>query len=243
MKKLIEHYSEFPIKSFSKKQSFKKQYIKYRVGRIKHELWLKNRKAFDNILVEKYDWFIINNLKPGKTCFFCSAGYYLEKLVDNLVVIENSEIVKHFYPNAFIINDRTKLSEKFNNTFDNFVVNNNRGDHWGDGIESIKNYIGEYTACLKSGGLLFYSFRDTQIPNWNRLTKDHYDYFYNFAKTLKKQYDLNLIWHDIKFAEKVKDASGNYDMLENPDTSNGNIKFVFQYQKNNWVIDEKLFNE
>lgn len=243
MKKLIEHYSDFPFANQKKEKLLKQQYIKYRTGRIKHELWLKNRKLTNDVFVEKYDWFIINNLKPGNTCFFCSAGYYVDKLIDNLTVVENSEIVKHFYPDAFVINDRNYLSNKFKNTFDNFVVNNNRGDHWGNGIESISEYIGNYTDCLKFGGLLFYSFRDTQIPNWNRLTENHYDYFFGFAKSLEKKYNLNLIWHDIKFAKKIKDGLGKYDMLENPDTTNGNIKLIFQYKKHDYKINEKFLNE
>ena len=40
---------------------------------------------------------------------------------------------------------------------------------------------------------------------------------------------LKLLWKDIKFITKIKDGNGNYDILENPDTTNGNIKFLFQY--------------
>ena len=83
---------------------------------------------------------------------------------------------------------------------------------------------------MKPGCLFFYSFRDTQIINWNRLNTDHNNYFLNFAKHIEKKYSLNLIWHDIKFAEKNKDGSGDYNILENPDTTNGNIKYVFEYE-------------
>jgi len=50
------------------------------------------------------------------------------------------------------------------------------------------------------------------------------------ALHIEKTYHLNLLWHDIKFAEKTKDGVGNYDIMENPDTTNGNIKFVFEYK-------------
>ena len=42
--------------------------------------------------------------------------------------------------------------------------------------------------------------------------------------------------NDIKFAEKIKDGAGNYDIMENPDTTNGNIKFVFEYKSKTKTI-------
>ena len=82
---------------------------------------------------------------------------------------------------------------------------------------------------MKPNCLFFYSFRDTQIVDWNRLTIDHNVYFETFAKYIEKTYNLKLLWKDIKFITKIKDGNGNYDILENPDTTNGNIKFLFQY--------------
>ena len=47
---------------------------------------------------------------------------------------------------------------------------------------------------------------------------------------------LTLVWHDIQFAKKEKDPVGNYDGLENPDTTNGNLKFWFVYKGKPWVL-------
>ena len=240
MKKLIEHYSDYPA---SDKNIDKHDYIKYRVGRIKHELWLKNRKDPLDIYIDQYDWFVVNNLKPGNTCYYCSAGYYLDEVIENLTVIENANIVKKFYPNAEIITEKSELKEKFPRYFSNFVVTNSRSDHWKDGILSITEYIGHYVSCLKPGGLLFYSMRDTQIPNWNRFLEDHEMYFLQFANNLCKLYDLNLIWHDIQFATKEKDGNGDYDILENPDSTNGNIKFIFEFKSNSHQVNDKYLNE
>jgi hypothetical protein len=241
MKKLIEHYSDYPTAESTDAVN-KSSYIKYRVGRIRHEFWLKNRKDKNNFYIDPYDWFIINNLKPGKTCFYSSAGYYLNELIEDLTVIENKPVVKSFYPDAVICNRREEIAELFPRTFDNFVVVNNRGDHWGNGIETIKEHFNHYVKSIKPGGVIFYSFRDTQIPQWNRLKENHYDYFYCFAKDLEKTYGLNLLWHEIKFATKEKDGLGNYDMMENPDTTNGNIKFIFQLNSCSHKINLEYLN-
>ena len=90
---------------------------------------------------------------------------------------------------------------------------------------------------MRSGCLFFYSFRDTQIVDWNRLTVDHYDYFLSWGQSLADKFNLHMIWNDIRFADKPK-INGQYDIMENPDTTNGNIKFVFQYQNNQHIINE-----
>lgn len=232
MQKLIEHFTDYPMIDTDKHN-----YLRYRMGRLKHQLWLKNRKNKNEITIDTHDNFIIKNLQPGKTCVFGSAGYYLEDLIDDLTVVEQWPIVKKFYPKAVIVNDRKEISEKFREKFDNFVVVNNRGDIWCE-LFVVEQHVANYVKAMKPGCLFFYSFRDTQIVDWNRLTTDHYDYFFSFGKMLEKKYNLNLLWHDIKFATKEKNPLGEYDFLENPDTTNGNIKFVFQYKNDTWRIKE-----
>jgi hypothetical protein len=222
MKQLITHFSDHKMIDTDKHN-----YIRYRIGRLKHELWLRNRKRND-ITIDEYDKFIIDNLKTGKTCIFGSAGYYLEDLVSDLTVIEQWPIVKKFYPKAQIIDDRSQIAKVNGRTFDNFVVINNRKDLWVD-TKGLEKHLYHYTKAMKPGALLFYSFRDTQIL-FNRLTEDHSQHFKNFATQVRNNLQLNVIWEDIRFAVKQKDGAGNYDIMENPDTTNGNIKFVFEYQ-------------
>ena len=230
--KLIESFDEHPMS-----ETDKTSYIRYRLGRIKHELWIRNRKN-NTVQIDAYDNFIVNNIKPGRTCMFGSAGYYLEKVIPQLHVIEQKPIVKKFYPKAVIAQDRKDIITFFGKgSFDNFIVVNNRSDHWVTIKQLAETHIATYAKVLKPGGLLFYSFRDTQINGWNRLTEDHYDYFFKLTEYVKPL-DLNLIWHDIKFAEKKKDGHGDYDFMENPDTTNGNIKFIFQYKDASWTIKE-----
>lgn len=229
MKKLIEHFSDYPMV-----QNDPHEYRRYRMGRLKHQLWLYNRKR-DGILLDTYDKFILDNIQKGNTCIFGSAGYYLEDLIPNLTVIEQWPIVKKFYPKAQIIKDRIEIAKNNGRIFDNFIVVNNRGDIWCE-LAGVEKHISSYVQSMRPGCLFFYSFRDTQIVNWNRLKENHRDYFYNFALNIQNRYNLNLICHDIKFAKKVKDGAGNYDIWENPDTTNGNIKFVFEYQTRSKVI-------
>lgn len=230
MKKLIEHFSDYPMIDTDRHN-----YIRYRMGRLKHQLWLHNRKR-DYITIDTHDKFIIDNLKAGKTCVFGSAGYYLEDLVEDLTVIEQHPIVKKFYPKAQIINHRNEIGKSYGKSFDNFIVINHRNDLWVD-LDGLEKHFKDYRSAMKPGCLFFYSFRDTQML-FNRFKNDHYYFFLNFAKQLEKSLDLHLIWHDIKFAEKQKDGAGNYDISENPDTTNGNVKFVFEYQTKTKIIND-----
>ena len=201
------------------------------MGRLKHQLWLENRKNKNKFVIDEYDHFIVRNLRPGNTCAFGSAGYYLDEVIEDLTVVEQWPIVKKFYPKCHIITDRSEIS--YLGKFDNFIVNNNRGDLW-ETAEGLTKHVMHYTNAMAVGCLFFYSFRDTQI-HYNRLTLDHNDYFLSWAHGLTNM-GLNLLWHDIKFAVKVKDGEGNYDGFENPDTTNGNIKFVFQFKQDDAVI-------
>lgn len=232
MQKLIEKFEDYPINS---EHNPKTDYIRYRIGRLKHNVWLRNRKR-NTVEIEPYDNFIIKNLQPGKTCVFGSAGYYLEDLVPELTVIEQWPIVKQFYPQAQIVNDRAEIFTINGAVFDNFVVINNRGDLLCD-LQGVEQHIANYVKAMSKNCVFFYSMRDTQIVDWNRLTTDHYQYFLTWGQSLKEKFNLNMLWHDIKFAEKNK-INEQYDIMENPDTTNGNIKFVFQLQSNTHVIDE-----
>ena len=244
--KLIEHFTDYDMTTTDNSKVDKHNYIRYRIGRLKHNFWLKSRKSKDTVYVDAYDNFILQNLKQGETCYFGSAGYYLDGAIDNLTVIEHRPIVQAFYPEAVIVEHRNEVGKLFPNKFDNFVVVNNRADIWTtlydtfEDLPSVEDHVRHYITSMKPGCVFFYSFRDTQIINWNRISENHYEYFYKFGLYLKK-YGLNLLWHDIKFANKEADGNGDYDILENPDTLNGNIKFIFQYRNDTHNIDTSYF--
>ena len=183
--------------------------------------------------MDAYDYSVLKNCQEGTTVFFASAGYYLRDIFPEIEVVEMHPVVKTFYPNVHICEHRSQLTE-LPFRADNFAVINNRGDIWTE-IENVTGHCQSYTAAMNPGCRFFYSFRDTQISGLNRLTTDMETFFLNWAKNLKSVCGLELVWHDINFKKKVPDGNGYYDMLENPDTTNGNLKFWFVYKGNAWT--------
>jgi len=214
------------------RQDFKTQYIKYRVGRIKHQYWLWNRKRV-NKMINWYDAAIIKNCQLGRTAFFSSAGYYLRDIWPTIDSIELHQITKKFCNDCIVVSSRHCLETEVPHKYDNFAVVNNRGDHWVT-IDGLTEHLINYSKILNLGARVFYSFRDTQII-FNRLTTDHRQYFLNWANSLAGQ-GFELVWSDLQFAVKEKDGAGVYDGLENPDTTNGNLKFWFVYKGTPWTV-------
>jgi len=229
MTKIIEFYNHASVKD-----DWKTQYIKYRIGRIRHYYWLWNRKRPNNLVIDQHDLFVLQNCQPGFTVFYGSAGYYLQDLFPNIQAIEHFSIVKSFYPNAIVCQDKDKLAESLPQLADNFAVVNNRGDHWVDS-DGLTEWIKQYIKAMNPGCRFFYSFRDTQITGVNRLLVDIEQHYLEWAQSLEAL-GLTLVWSDINFRKKLPDANGNYDTFENPDSTNGNIKFAFVYQGQPWTI-------
>jgi len=133
-------------------------------------------------------------------------------------VIESQEIVKSFYPKAVIVKDRQEIGTLFPNKFNNFIVTNNRSDLWVD-TNGLCSYIEQYKKSMQQDCLFFYSLRDTQFTPWNRLKINHYEMFVGVAKEIEKL-GFKCLESQMDFA----DGDGN----ENPDTTNGNIKYLFK---------------
>ena len=228
--KIIESFDQSTIKD-----DWKTLYIRYRLGRLKHQYWLWNRKNAGPALVDEYDYSILKNCQQGNTVFFASAGYYLKDIWPDIQVVEMHKVVKTFYNDVSICNNRSDLASVVPNKADNFAVVNNRGDIWTE-IENITGYCAEYVKVMNPGCRFFYSFRDTQISDLNRLTTDMEKFFLDWALSLEKLLGLKLVWHDINFKKKIADSNGYYDQLENPDTTNGNLKFWFVYKGDPWDI-------
>lgn len=215
-------------------QNFKTRYIKYRAGRLKHQYWLWNRKKSTKV-VDEYDARILKNCQAGRTAFFASSGYYLRDIWPEIDSIETHAVVKEFYPDVILIDNRRNMHQKISYRYDNFAVVNNRGDHWVN-IHGLTEHLSNYCGVLNPGARLFYSFRDTQI-HYNRLRHDAEQLFLSWAHSLC-DIGLTVTWYDINFKKKFKDGNGNYDAWENPDTINGNIKFWFTYQGDAWTITQ-----
>jgi hypothetical protein len=228
MTKLIEHFDQVDIR-----QDWRTLYFRYRAGRLKHQYWLNNRKTVNSAVIDSYDYAILKNCQPGTTVFFGSAGYYIRDIFPDVEVIEMHPVVKTFYPSAHICTDRTQLPNVVDFRADNFAVVNNRGDHWVN-IDGLTDHMRNYTGIMQPGCRVFYSFRDTQI-HVNRLTTDLEQHFLNWAKSLS-ELGLTLVWHSVTFPKKVPKPDGSYDLQENPDTTNGNLKFWFVYKDKPWQV-------
>jgi hypothetical protein len=230
MPKIVEWFNHSSIKT-----DWKTQYIRYRLGRLKHQYWLWNRKNPARALVDEYDYSILKNCQPGRTVFFASAGYYLKDIWPEIEVVEMHPVVETFYSNnIYICQDRAQLSNILPWKVDNFAVVNNRGDMWTE-LENITEYCKHYVLAMNPGCRFFYSFRDTQIVGVNRLTINMEQYFLEWAQSLSS-IGLELVWNSIDFTRKVPDQNGYYDQLENPDTTNGNLKFWFVYKGQPWSV-------
>lgn len=213
---------------------FKTLYIKYRAGRLKHQYWLWNRKR-SNKVIDQYDAMILKNCQPGSIGFFASSGYYLKEIWPHIDSIEMHSVVKEFCPDIIYVKDRSVLADVTQKTYKNFAVVNNRADHWVD-IHGLTDHVKNYIKVFEPGTRFFYSFRDTQI-HYNRLTVNSKQHFLDWANSLQSL-GLNLAWSSVEFKEKVPDYYGNYDLSENPDTVNGNIKFWFSYMEQPWQIQQ-----
>jgi hypothetical protein len=226
MPKIIESFDQAGIR-----RDWFTQYFRYRAGRLKHHYWLINRKR-DQAVIDSYDHKIVQNCQPGTTVFFASAGYYMQDIYPEIRVIEMHPVVKTFYPDAIICEDRARLGE-LDFRADNFAVVNNRGDHWVT-VDGLTDHLHNYTRMMNPGCRVFYSFRDTQI-HVNRLTTDLTQHFMTWAQSLS-ELGLDLVWHSIDFNPRVPDTNGWYNLLENPDTTNGNLKFWFVYRGQPWTV-------
>lgn len=212
-------------------QSFRTRYMQYRGGRLKHQYWMWNRKRQSKI-IDSYDAEILKNTKPGKTAFFCSSGYYLKEIWPEIDSIELHSVIKEFYPTVHLVSSRNTLSQEISTRYDNFAVVNNRGDHWTN-LDGLTEQLIQYTSIMNAGGRLFYSFRDTQIQI-NRLTTNLEEQFLAWANSLSS-IGLSLVWFDIAFPKKLPYSNNQYDLSENPDTTNGNLKFWFVYKGDPWT--------
>ena len=225
--KVIEFFDQSEIKS-----DWRTQYIRYRLGRLKHQYWLHNRKR-DEALIESYDHLILKNCQPGHTVFFASSGYYLKDIYPEITVVEHFPVVKTFYPQALIVEDRNEIAQVLDRPADNFAVVNNRADIWTE-IENVTQHCRAYVRAMAPGCRFFYSFRDTQIVGFNRLKVPMAQFFLSWAQSLEAELGLRLVWHSTDFRKKIANERGEYDALENPDTTNGNLKFWFVYQGQPW---------
>jgi len=97
MKKLIEHFTDYPMIDTDKHN-----YTRYRMGRLKHELWLRNRKNKNEIIIDEYEKLNIScDVKNPQIYNNHSAKTTIRETLDevdtniNLNTVVNNSYNKH----------------------------------------------------------------------------------------------------------------------------------------------------
>ena len=220
MQKIIRNYEEGGFK-----ENFRNIYTKWKFGKPKHRYYVQGRRSNLPVL-DDYDWYILNNLIPGKTIAYDTAGYYLDSVIDDLVVVELNPIVLRWYPKA-IINTSPEVLLPYYGTADNFIINNTIKLRWKT-FDDYTNFWLAQQVFFKPGTQIFFSFRDIFIFH-NRLKYKFSDLLAQWLSSMEKHgFSLIRLTHDLI---QVTDHMNKLDNIpEINDMVNGNIKIHWRYQ-------------
>lgn len=220
MQKVISRYSDANFHS-----TFRNLYIKWKFGKPKHKYYVHNRKSKDKIL-DYYDKYILDNIQPGVTIAFDCAGYYLDGIVDNLIVVDLDPIVKVWYPNAVIYDNNHAVTHLYN-TADNFIVNNTIKLRWKT-FDEFSEFWKTSRQFLRHESQIFFSFRDIFIFH-NRLKFKFSDLLSNWLCEMQQYgFDVNQYTYDkLPVTEHMTDLE---KIPEIEDMNNGNVKIHWTYR-------------
>jgi len=219
MQKIIGRYDDATLKG-----SFTQRYRVWKFGKPKHNYYMRNRKS-DVLTFDQYDKYIIENLKPGKTIIYDSAGYYLDSVVDDLVMVELNPTAKQIYPKVIIDTGPESVTQHYHQA-DNFIVINTIQLRWKT-FEEYTEYWKFQTRFLKPGAQIFFSFRDIFIFH-NRLKYRLSELVVEWLEQMKPHgFTLNNLDHKlIEIDDTLVDLS---HLPEVADMINGNIKIHWTY--------------
>ena len=220
MQKIIGRYNDATLKG-----SFTQQYRVWKFGKPKHNYYMRNRKSTE-LIFDLYDKYILDNLNPGKTIIYDSAGYYLDEVVDDLTIVELNPTAQKIYPKVILDTGPESVDQHYYQA-DNFIVINTIQLRWKT-FEDYTTYWKLQTRFLKPGAQIFFSFRDIFVFH-NRLK-------YHFSELLIDWLDImkshgfvlsNLDHQLIPIDDSITDIS---HLPEITDMVNGNIKIHWVYQ-------------
>jgi hypothetical protein len=219
MQKVIGRYNDATLKG-----SFIQRYRLWKFGKPKHNYYMRNRKS-SVLTFDQYDKYIIENLKPGKTIIYDSAGYYLDEAVDDLVIIELNPTAKKIYPKVLLDTGPDSVKQHYYQA-DNFIVNNTIQLRWKT-FEDYTRYWKFQTRFLKPGAQIFFSFRDIFIFH-NRLKYHLSELVVEWLEQMTAHgFVLNNLDHKlIAIDDTLVDLS---HLPEVADMINGNIKIHWTY--------------
>lgn len=221
MQKLINHYSDA-----TRKDTWRNQYVAFRAEHPKHMYYLANRRQSE-VCLDLYDKYILENLNPGTTMAFDVAGYYLVDVVPNLIVVERMEIAKSWYPSCLVTTDPASLTQ-FHGKVNNFIVNNSLMLKWKT-LDQWTSWWLHNSVLLAPGAQIFCAFRDNRIMR-NRLTVNFRRALAHWLGYMERQ-GFRIIDYSYDPCNVGDDVTDYRSATEIADTTNGNVKIHWQYEK------------
>jgi len=204
--------------------NFRNLYTVWKFGKPKHNYYVRNRRSTE-IMLDEYDQYLIDHLKPGKTLIYDAAGYYLAEAIDDLTVIELNHIVLTWYPDAVIDTGEVSVRHLYQSA-DNLIVINTIRLRWKT-FEEYSEYWKFQRRFLKPGAHIFFSFRDIFIFH-NRLKYKFSDLLQSWLESMEI-YGFNFVrlQHEIiPIDDSIIDYNSTpeiYDMI------NGNVKIHWEF--------------
>lgn len=220
MQKIIGRYNDATLNG-----SFTQRYRLWKFGKPKHNYYMRNRKS-DVLIFDQYDKYIIENLKPGKTVIYDSAGYYLDEVVDDLVMVELNPVAQKIYPTVLLDTGPESVKQHYHQA-DNFIVNNTIQLRWKT-FDDYTAYWKFQTRFFKPGTQIFFSFRDIFIFH-NRLKYHLSELVVEWLEHMKTYgFVLNRLDHKLIAIDDTLVELAH--LPEVADMINGNVKIHWTYQ-------------
>jgi len=205
--------------------TFRNQYTRWKFGKPKHIYYVKNRRR-DVKILDTYDRYILDNLRPGTTLVFDSAGYYLDGIVPNLQVVDLDPVVLTWYPQARIMTSEESIQDLYRSA-DNFVTMNTiklRFKTW----DFYEQYWAKQSRFMRDGCQVFFAFRDI-FMNFNKLK-------YSFESRLQawlhamQQHGYHVRHYSYDPIPVTEHMTELTEIPEIDDMVNGNVKIHWEYR-------------
>jgi len=204
--------------------TWRNQYMRYRAGHPKHRYYLENRRRAVALL-DLWDKYILDWLKPGQTLAWDVSGYYLEDFVDDLVVVEKNPIVLDWAPNCIIDTEEDSMIHLLG-AVDNLIIININELRWKT-IDQWTEWWCRRSAYLRDGAQVFFSFRENRLLR-NRL-KDSFGDVMNTWLTEMDKHGFKLQYYKYEPCAIGYSTKDHRHAPEIADAVNGNLKIHWEY--------------
>lgn len=205
--------------------SYRNRYTRWKFGKPKHNYYVKNRRSQIKVL-DLWDQYILSNAKSGCTIAFDCAGYYLDGVIDDLVVVDLDPIILSWFPRGRIYSGEQSVQDLYH-TADNFIINNTIKLRWKT-FDQYTEFWQDAIRFMRPDCEIFFSFRDIFIFH-NRLKYNFSDLLRDWLQTMTK-HGFNCKKYTYDIVPVTPCLTALQDIPEIDDMVNGNIKIHWQYQ-------------